>query len=45
VQDIVVELVEMTDEIGLQVRCRHPVRLGGQLSSGNEIADASRGTL
>jgi len=44
VQDSLVEPVEMTDEIGLQIRCRHPVRVGGEMSSGNEIADASRGT-
>jgi hypothetical protein len=44
VQDSLVEPVEMTDEVELQVRCRHPVTVGGEMSSGNEIADASCGT-
>lgn len=39
-QDSLVEPIETTDEVGLQVRSRHAVRVGGEMSSGNEVANA-----
>jgi hypothetical protein len=43
VLDSPVEPVETTDEVGLQGRFRHPVRVGGWMSRRNELADATRG--